>query len=505
MLRTIYMLSLVCIAGLGTGYAGVKDSIGVTRINNVLMLKYLVAQGETIYGISTKYHVSIADLMEINPELESGLKVGQVIHIPCKEVAAKEAVRPSGSPRKHMVQPGETYYSLSRRYGTTVDQLKAWNNHEDLKAGHEIVVGREAGSSTAAVVASSQPDAKPAEQPKPVVVTTGPGSPEERSGTITPSVAAESIKNESLKSEPVKEEPVKVTPAAPVAGNPPQVEKSQEPQSAVKKEEPKVVEVAAVATKPAESAPAQESSIKTYPYDPDMKQLLIIPFDPYLYFSDADHEIAAKSKIVPTRVREVFRRRMTAMMQRSDYESIFLLGGKFEDTLRDLNKIYSSVSYGYQDVINSNVSGDVRAEKASGGNTRNKSWLDKQKEKFTSPQLAQKAVYDKNEGQYFGVKVRNPEEFFSYFGQKYSIDYYIFVNQFEVKTNYENCLDRAAHDFERTFTTHFSIFDATGKQIAGNKFKTFYNSNSSYIYTIVADNMDKIAQRILSELPGAGQ
>ncbi|HXA00773.1 MAG TPA: hypothetical protein VNW99_02225 [Cytophagaceae bacterium] len=103
------------------------------------------------------------------------------------------------------------------------------------------------------------------------------------------------------------------------------------------------------------------------------------------------------------------------------------------------------------------------------------------------------------------MKIRSPQDFFSYFSAKYSIDYYIFINQFEVKTNYENCLDRAAQNYERTFTTHFSIFDANGKQVAGDKFKTHYNSNSNYIFQIVADNCPKIAERILAELPPAGK
>ena len=487
--RIIYLL-LFSLCMTVAGYAGVKDSIGVTRINNVMMLKYLVSPGETIYGISTKYHVPITDLLEINPELENGLKVGQVIHIPFNEaLVQKDNVKPAGAPQMHKVQQGETYYSLSRRYNVSVDQLMKWNN-TDLKAGHEIIVGY--GNTVNAV--APVPEQKP-------VAPTGAGN-----NTVAPAntqTVAASTPKPVPAAEPVKtESPKAASPVVAVVADK-ATDQDKKNETVVKNETAKPANASPQKSEVVESV--SDAGLKTYPYDPDMKQLLIIPFDPYLYFSDADHEIAAKSKIVPTKVREVFRRRMTAMMQMPGYESIFLLGGKFEDTLRDLNKIYSSVSYGYQDAINTSAALGNHIEKATVSPVKNKSWLDKQKDKLTSPQLAQKAVYDKNEGQYFGVKIRNPEEFFSYFGHKYSVDYYVFVNQFEVKTNYENCLDRAAHDFERTFTTHFSIFDSTGKQVAGNKFKTFYNSNSSYIYTIVADNMEKIAQRILSELPSAGK
>jgi LysM repeat protein len=53
-------------------HAGVQDSIGVTKLNNKLHVQYLISPGETIYGISTKYGISLSDLFEINPELENG-------------------------------------------------------------------------------------------------------------------------------------------------------------------------------------------------------------------------------------------------------------------------------------------------------------------------------------------------------------------------------------------------------------------------------------------------
>lgn len=464
MLRVTILLTLILSIGLlsaNQAHAGIKDSVGVSRVNNALMVKYLVSPGETIYGISTKYQVSITELLEINPELESGLKVGQVINIPYNEaVVNRQKAIATGNAKVHKVESGETLYSLSRKYNVSVDQLMKWNNM-DLKVGQEVVIGYNDQSAS-----QSKPTAVPAQKPivedKPAVQETKP-----------------------VQAVLVKETP-KTEPKAAVETKPVQVKETPKTAPVVVKEEPAPVVV--------------ENTEKVYDYDPDMKQVLIIPFDPYLYFSDADQEIAAKSKIVPTKVREIFRRRMNALMQLPGYESIFLLGGRFEDTLRDLNKIYSSVSYGYQQSIHTSVGNDLNSEGMQ-TSSKSKSWLDKQKEKLTNGQTYNKAATDKHEGQFFGVKIRNPEEFFSYFAHKYSVDYYIFVNQFEVKTNYENCLDRAAHNFERTFTTHFSIFDEKGNQIAGNQFKTFYNSNSSYIYSIVADNMDKIAARIMSELP----
>ena len=46
---------------------------------------------------------------------------------------------------RHQVKPGETVYRLSRRYGTTVQKIREWNNRKDdlIEVGESIIVGYE--------------------------------------------------------------------------------------------------------------------------------------------------------------------------------------------------------------------------------------------------------------------------------------------------------------------------------------------------------------------------
>lgn len=438
-----YLLFLITVQASAINFTIPNDSIGVTKLNGKIHVRYLVSPGETIYGISSKYRVPVSDLLELNPELENGLKVGQVVLIPYDAAAlaavkknvpvSAEVTRENANEKKqddkkddkrivHTVQSGETLYSLAKKYNVSVDDLMKWNNL-DLRTGQEIVIA----------LPSSVP--------------------EKQTGTA------------------FNEKSVEKKPEAPVA-----------------------------ATVPAKVARTEVIDTAHYDYDTTMQQVLIIPFDPYLYFSDADDEIAATSKINRTKVRDVFRRRMNALLDHPAYENIHLLGGKAQDSLTDLNKLYGSVKYNYQEILyNPNYKPKESAEMPQEKKT-NKSWLEKQKEKLVPQESSGKATVAKDEGKYFGVIIKDPD-FFTYYNKKYNTDYYIFVNQFEVKTNYENCLDRAAQNYERTFTTHYSIFDATGKQIAGNKFRTHYNSNSNNVSQIVNDNMKKITDRILADLP----
>ncbi len=454
---TIYSLLFVfAITLVNQAYAGPKDSIGVTKLNGKLHVKYMVEPGETVYGISTHYKVQVSELLEINPDLEKGLKVGQVINIPYNpeliQASKKEEKKISDDEIVYKVQPGDTYYGIARKFGVTVEELMKMNNM-DLKAGQELLVGRK---NKEAVAVNTTPTEK------------------------TVSIATEP-KVEKAEEKPVvvEEKPVVVSP----------------------KVETKVEATTAPAKKPYVSSRDKPNPftgvVEPYPFNPNRKQVLVIPFDPYLYFSDADDEIAARSNMPRNKVREIFRRRMNALLLAEGYETIHLVGGKSKDSISDLNKIYSSVTYNYQNSIVNPTSRYVPQKAVAP--TKDKSWASKQKDRLSGKEDAQYALPADN-ARYFGVLIKNPD-FYNYFNAKYDVDYYIFVNQFEVKTNYENCLDRAALNYERTFTTHFSIFDSTGKQIAGNSFKTHYNSNSNYIYQIVSDNVPQIAERILNELP----
>lgn len=454
-----------------SAFAGTLDSIGVSKINDKIHVRYMVSPGETIYGISTKYGVPVSDLMELNPVLENGLKVGQVINIPYNAEAVKAAAKKyDDNTMVHKVQPGETYYGLAKKYNTSVNDLMKFNNIE-LKAGQEIIVGYKNQVKTTSVDTAktiSQNTVKPVEDKKPVT-----------------------------ENKPVAKTPNTTTNTNTATNN--------NTTNANTNLDPKVNTKNNVTPDNTKLAPDAQKAMEMYPFDASRQQVMVIPFDPYLYFSDADDEIAAKSNMHRTKVRQVFRKRLNALIDPPAYETIHLLGGKAKDSLSDLNKIYGMVTYNYQQSLVSPYYQEEQ-QKQEVEVKKNKNWLEKQKQKLSGSTTPSDSKYDipTDHGSYFGVVIKNPE-FFNYFNTKYSVDYYIFISQFEVKTNYENCLDRAALNYERTFTTHFSIFDASGKQIAGNKFKTHYNSNSNYIYSIVSDNMDKVAKRILQELPPPGK
>lgn len=152
-----------------------------------------------------------------------------------------------------------------------MNDLLKWNGME-LKAGQEIVVGYKSQQNASNTIAQN-----PTPKTEPVKQNTTTEQPK-----AAPAVNTANI--QTPKSSPTTEtkEPVKQTV---VAEKTTPVEKTKpQPASAVTAEQSNTTATA-----------WPTSGQEQYRYDPEMKQILVIPFDPYLYFSDADDEIAAKS------------------------------------------------------------------------------------------------------------------------------------------------------------------------------------------------------------------
>lgn len=78
---------------------------------------YTVKPGDTLYGISNQYGVSVTELAELNGIKGSNLQVGQVLKIPTNL---------SDNPNNmfmYTVKSGDTLYSISRKYNTPVQEI----------------------------------------------------------------------------------------------------------------------------------------------------------------------------------------------------------------------------------------------------------------------------------------------------------------------------------------------------------------------------------------------
>lgn len=100
------------------------------------MNNYIVQKGDTLYGIAKRYNTSVDSIKKLNNLTNNTLSIGQKLLINSdNEQEPLECI-------VYTVKKGDSLYSISRKYNTTIDQIKKYNNLSTdlLNIGDRIVI-----------------------------------------------------------------------------------------------------------------------------------------------------------------------------------------------------------------------------------------------------------------------------------------------------------------------------------------------------------------------------
>jgi LysM repeat protein len=139
----ILMSLLTCAFSQEEGVVVRKSTDKVILEGKVYYIHY-VKEKETLYSISKAYNISEKVIVLENPDVTAGLKAGMVLKIPANPVQVQEATIPSSDEFQfHVVSAGETIYSLSRKYGVTVEEIQKFNpevEYSDLQINQVLKI-----------------------------------------------------------------------------------------------------------------------------------------------------------------------------------------------------------------------------------------------------------------------------------------------------------------------------------------------------------------------------
>ncbi len=104
-----------------------------TRVEN-----HVVANGDTLYNISRRYNMSVAELKSLNTLNSDAVKLGQNLRVlgaplgnvtasvtsPLRTVAYQQPARKSA---EYVVQAGDTVFSIARKFGIHHSDIQRWN------------------------------------------------------------------------------------------------------------------------------------------------------------------------------------------------------------------------------------------------------------------------------------------------------------------------------------------------------------------------------------------
>lgn len=102
-------------------------------------MTYTVKAGDTLYGISNQFGISVMDIMNLNSLTSPSIRVGEILKLP--EITG---TNPDGT-FTYTVKRGDSLYSIAKRYNTSVQELIKLNNlkSNNLQIGDLLKVPEE--------------------------------------------------------------------------------------------------------------------------------------------------------------------------------------------------------------------------------------------------------------------------------------------------------------------------------------------------------------------------
>jgi len=118
-----------------------ERSTDIEEINGKKVFVHTVKAGETVYNLCKLYNCNEQELKQLNPgSLVSGITVDQKIMFPYSEQIKPRTF--SGTPSTHTVEKGETMYGISKKYGITISELLSKNPSltDGIKVGQVLSI-----------------------------------------------------------------------------------------------------------------------------------------------------------------------------------------------------------------------------------------------------------------------------------------------------------------------------------------------------------------------------
>lgn len=234
------------------------------------------------------------------------------------------------------------------------------------------------------------------------------------------------------------------------------------------------------------------------------KRILLIPYNPQMYISDSEQEIARVSKRELSELRKRFRLGLDLSLQ-----AVFLTGYDSHSLLRDTNQaaqveieeLYKSAKFKY--TVPMRVVQSLEAEDAQPfykGIFKKKNTPEPKPEMGLEPPREKEDARIRDNEKYLNIYLLRPEMLLP-LAEKYQVDLFVFINQLEIQTDFTDCIDMQNQIYNRKIRVHYSMFNARGEQVAGDVVETRFPSNINEAEEIIGRSFPEISRLLFKQIP----
>ena len=248
----------------------------------------------------------------------------------------------------------------------------------------------------------------------------------------------------------------------------------------------------------------------------EYSKVLIIPFEPKMYISSADKEIASRTKLTHQEIRENMRYGISNQIRHAvgkGMKSVSLLHIDTGAVGRDLGYIYNSIGYKYKPLpeediarnkqneedlkpvnklkgsLNKLIKHDNLAPKESNGETRIK-----------NGQIHSTVSYGEK---FMNTSIRNPS-LLKVLSAKYQADVFLFINELNIEAAAPASRSGLSTlSYKRKVKVHYTIFNKDGKELHGGAAIVYMPSTTNDMNKIINNYFPILAQNMSDNIPGA--
>lgn len=237
------------------------------------------------------------------------------------------------------------------------------------------------------------------------------------------------------------------------------------------------------------------------------KRVLVVPFDERIYFNDATAEIAKRDGLTHDEIMEYFRYQLNLQLVNSLIDSCEVVD-LFKDNTRedeaDISGLYTTMSYELRlaefelDTENMGALVRKRAEKLEEARRKQR----EEEMKNARPGIQNGELVGRKQqtdDMYLHIIIGQPEVL-KEIASRRKVDYFLFVNQFDIKTDYRDPYISGQRNVQRLMRVHFSIYNSNGEFVSGNYASTkvpYYEDSKE---RIVNQYFPEIMRQILKKL-----